>query len=72
MSELIETVAEEGCTSPKTFSNQGGTSSNSTSLVLAVPLWDEQCGSTSSIAILEYWFKTYMQVSLSFSLSLSL
>jgi len=44
----IENVAEGGCASPETFSNQAGTST-----VLGIPLRDYQSGSTSSIRVLE-------------------
>jgi hypothetical protein len=57
----IENVAEGGCASPETFSNQAGTST-----VLGIPLRDYQSGSTSSIRVLEY-----RALSLSLSLSLS-
>jgi hypothetical protein len=58
----IENVAEGGCASPETFSNQAGTST-----VLGIPLRDYQSGSTSSIRVLED-----RGLSLSLSLSLSL
>jgi len=56
----IENVAEGGCASPETFSNQAGTST-----VLGIPLRDYQSGSTSSIRVLE-------DRGLSLTLSLSL
>ena len=69
-SNAIQEKIQEKCT-PEIHSNAVGTSRNSdrSPIYLGIPFFNGQCGSKMSSS-LESWFKPYLQVSLSLSLSL--